>query len=510
MTLEDPAPETIRRLADDLGYRLDEDDLANFHAVVTGIVSAVDDVITADAPSFPPEEVADADTRSSHRADPSENPHNAWITRCRVAGTSTGSLAGRTVGLKDVISLAGVEMTAGSEVLEGYVPRADATVVTRLLDAGAKITGKTNMESFAFSSSSQLSDFGTVTNPTADGVIVGGSSSGSAAAVAADEVDITLGTDQGGSIRMPASMAGIVGHKPTHGLVPYTGILPMEPTIDHVGPMTRSVQDAAETLDVIAGRDGLDSRQPGTIRDDGYAAAVANPSIEDWTVGVLEEGFSPAESDDSVIETVREVVDRLVDAGASVESVSVSDHHRAPSIWAAVGGYGAWRVLQQGGAPCHQNGWYDTQEIAQYTALRDARSDAFPPTVRAAMLAQQYVHETVGMAAYAKGRNATLALRSAYDSALSEVDVLVMPTVPVESFDLDAKERQSFVEWFSRCGLVPLGLNTCPFNLTGHPAVSVPSGDVNGKPVGTMIVGRQFEDATVLEVAAELESVVPG
>lgn len=499
----------IQRLANDLGYTLDEDDLADYESLVAAIVSAVEDVITGETPPFAPEHVSATDTRSSQRADPRKNPHNAWITRCRVAGASSGPLADRSVGLKDVISLAGVEMTAGSAVLEGYVPTADASVVTRLLEAGATITGKTNMESFAFSSTSQLSDFGTVTNPSADGIIAGGSSSGSAVAVAADEVDIALGTDQGGSIRMPASMSGIVGHKPTHGLVPYTGILPMEPSIDHVGPMTRSVQAAAETLDVIAGSDGLDARQPCSVPDEGYTAAVSDPSIEDWTVGVLEEGFSPAESDDAVIETVRKTVDRLADAGASVESVSVHDHHRGPSIWAAVGGYGAWRVLQQGGAPCHLDGWYDTQQIERFEERRDAHTDSFPPTVMAAMLAQQYVHETVGMAAYAHGRNATLALRSAYDRALSEVDVLVMPTVPVESYDLAAKERQSFADWFSRCGLVPLGLNTCPFNLTGHPAISVPSGRANNKPVGTMIVGRQFEDGTVLEVAAELESVVP-
>ncbi|KMO27438.1 amidase family protein, partial [Methylobacterium aquaticum] len=192
---------------------------------------------------------------------PEENPLGAWYWKSEVKGAETGTLTGKTVALKDNVALAGVPMMNGASTLEGFVPASDATIVTRMLDAGATILGKAVCEHFCLSGGSHTSDPGPVHNPHRMGYSAGGSSSGSAALVASGAVDLAIGGDQGGSIRIPASYCGIYGMKPTHGLVPYTGVMPIETTIDHTGPMTASVADNALLLEVLAGADGLDPRQ---------------------------------------------------------------------------------------------------------------------------------------------------------------------------------------------------------------------------------------------------------
>ena len=190
-----------------------------------------------------------------------ENKYNAWYFKSTVKGAPSGKLVGKTVALKDNVSLAGVPMMNGASTLEGFVPVVDATIVTRLLDAGATILGKSTCEYFCLSGGSHTSQPGPVHNPRKMGYSAGGSSSGSAALVAVGEVDLAIGGDQGGSIRIPAAYCGIYGMKPTHGLVPYTGVMPIEATIDHTGPMSANVRDNAVMLEVLAGPDGLDPRQ---------------------------------------------------------------------------------------------------------------------------------------------------------------------------------------------------------------------------------------------------------
>ena len=205
-----------------------------------------------------------------YRPSAEENPHGAWYMKTSIKGKPGGKLAGRRVALKDNVCLAGVPMTIGAQLLEGYVPEIDATVVERILDAGGEIAGKAVCEYYCVSGGSHTSSTGPVHNPRKRGYTTGGSSSGSAALVAAGEVDMAIGGDQAGSIRIPASHCGIVGLKPTFGLVPYTGIGLLEITIDTCGPMTANVRDNALLLEVIAGPDGLDTRQRGV-------AAAATP-----------------------------------------------------------------------------------------------------------------------------------------------------------------------------------------------------------------------------------------
>src|SRR5919198_3420335 len=247
--------------------------------------------------------------RSFSRPSADENRHGAWYVKTSIRRRSAGKLAGRRVALKDNVCLAGVPMMNGASTLEGYVPDVDATIVTRILDAGGTIVGKAHCEYFCFSGGSHTNATGPVHNPRKPGYSAGGSSSGSAALVAAGEVDMAIGGDQAGSIRIPANHCGIVGLKPTFGLVPYTGIAPLEITIDVCGPMTANVRDNALLLDVIAGPDGLDSRQRDVKLGD-YVAACEG-GIEGLRLAIIKEGFGHPNSEGDVDAHVREAAQRF-------------------------------------------------------------------------------------------------------------------------------------------------------------------------------------------------------
>src|SRR3954451_25031499 len=242
-------------------------------------------------PQVAPEARAD---REHAVPDGDENPLGAWYVTTDIHGAAEGPLAGRTVAIKDNTAVAGVPMMNGSHTLAGFVPSRDATVVSRLLEAGATLKGKSVCEALCFSGGSHTSVTGPVRNPWDPSRTTGGSSSGSAALVTSGEVDLALGGDQGGSIRMPAAFCGVVGHKPTHGLVPYTGAFPIELTLDHLGPITRTVADAALMLEVLAGRDGLDPRQPADLQPERYVAAL-DGDVRGMRVGVVAQGFGWAE-----------------------------------------------------------------------------------------------------------------------------------------------------------------------------------------------------------------------
>ena len=246
----------VARIAAAYGLPLTGRDAESFRHLADGLLSSYDEVERRYAASLP-----EPPERHWQRPADADNPLGGWYVTTRVQTTGDGPLAGRTVAIKDNIEVAGVPMMNGSATVEGFVPRRDATVVTRLLDAGAIITGKAVCENLCFSGGSHTSATGPVRNPWDHSRSAGGSSSGSAALVAAADADLALGGDQGGSIRIPAAFCGVVGHKPTHGLVPYTGAFPIENTLDHLGPITRTVRDAAVMLGVLAGPDGLDPRQ---------------------------------------------------------------------------------------------------------------------------------------------------------------------------------------------------------------------------------------------------------
>jgi len=497
MPIRRPSDDELLEIADDAGFPLNEKELEEYSELVDGTLETLERIQELPEPTFSPHKTDYPDRSGAYRPEPENNPHNVWINKVRVDGASDGPLSDKTIGLKDHVSLAGVEMTCGSQVLEGYIPDIDATIVERLLDAGGTITGKLNMESFAFSGSSDTSDFGTVTNPRAPDHIAGGSSSGSGAAPAAGEVDIAIGGDQGGSIRIPASCCGIVGIKPTTGLVPYTGIFPIDNSLDHSGPMAKSVEDVATALEVMAGPDGLDPRQPSDLKSDEYTdSLVDDPS--DLTIAVLEEGFNREESDPDVNEVVREALADLEDMGAEVFEVSLPRYLDSLALWITIAGQGGVQVLKQGGVGSLNDGWYNTGLAEVYSKFRQSDGRDFPPSVKATWLSMEYLNrQAKGSSFYAKGQNITLQMRQDIDDILADADVIAMPTIPLKPYEVDPD--LSRVERIGRS--LPIAKNTAPFDLTHHPSISVPCGTTDGLPVGLMFTGERFNDGDVIKAA---------
>jgi len=269
-TFEKPSVADLRHAAEQLGMNPSMLYLNAVQDIVGPLVAAY--AALDDIPDQKPAVKYPRD--GGHRPSAAENPLGAWYVKTAIKGKPTGPLAGKRVALKDNVCLAGVPMMVGAGFLDGSVPDVDATIVERILDAGGEIAGKAVCEYYCVSGGSHTSSTGPVQNPRKHGYTTGGSSSGSAALVAAGDVPMAIGGDQAGSIRIPASYCGIVGLKPTYGLVPYTGIGPLEYTIDSAGPMTRNVADNALLLEVIAGPDGLDSRQHGA-KVERYTQALA-------------------------------------------------------------------------------------------------------------------------------------------------------------------------------------------------------------------------------------------
>jgi amidase len=442
------------------------------------------------------------------RPDPSDNPYNAWSWRCEIAGAPDGPLAGKRVAVKDNMGVAGVPMMNGSATLEGYVPEFDATVVTRTLDAGATIVGKAVCEDLCFSGGSHTAATGPVLNPHDPTRSAGGSSSGCAVLVATGEVDLAIGADQGGSIRMPAGWTGIVGHKPTYGLVPYTGIFPIELTLDHTGPLAATVADVARFLEVLAGADGLDPRQPSVVPTEAYSEGL-DGDLSGMRIGVLSEGFGwEGRSEAEVDEAVRETARRLEKAGATVGEVSVPMHRAGLAVWMTIALEGATELMVKGhGMGTNWKGHYATSLLDAYGKGLRARANDLADTVKVVVLAGEYMRRTTGGHHYAQGQNQSPRLRAAYDAALGEADVLVMPTQPMRPTLLPAPgaPREEIVA--RAFEMVP---NTAPFDVTGHPAVSVPCQPSGSLPIGLMVVGRHFADRTVLRVAAAVEQLGSG
>src|SRR5919204_6641576 len=325
-----PTVADLREAAERLGMRPSE---AYLDAVAEIIAPLANAYATLDATpdELPPVKYPQ---REFYRPPPAENPYGAWYVKTAIKGKPGGKLAGRRVALKDNICLAGVPMMIGAQLLNGYVPEVDATVVERILDAGGEIAGKAVCEYFCVSGGSHTSSTGPVHNPRKRGYSAGGSSSGCAALVAAGEVGMAIGGDQAGSIRIPASHCGIVGLKPTFGLVPYSGIGLLEITIDTCGPMTANVRDNALLLEVIAGPDGLDSRQRD-VKVGRYTEAF-EAGVTGLRIGVLREGVAHPNSEPHVHARVREAAHRLAKLGATVADVSVPMHLPGYAIWAGI------------------------------------------------------------------------------------------------------------------------------------------------------------------------------
>ncbi|KND86631.1 Amidase [Tolypocladium ophioglossoides CBS 100239] len=429
---------------------------------------------------------------------------HAWAHRSFARGRPEGTvLRGKTVCLKDCIAVAGVPQFFGSDAFPAWTPSTDATVVTRVLDAGADILGTATCEHFCNSTASFTSAQGTVENPYASGYSSGGSTSGGAALVGAGLVDIAIGTDQGGSIRVPASLSGCVGLKPTHGLIPYTGITSGDPIDDHVGPLARSVADIAACLDAIAGHDNIDDRSVGAGSNGSYnfVATLQQPArLDGVKIAILKEAFDQPSLQEPVRQRVLEAAQHLQQLGATMKEISVPLHTEGPSIW----------VIQQRisgslgilGRAAGRRGLQLTEFEHARLPWTDATFEKLFPSTKNTVINGLYLLEKFpGL--YSKTINIGRQIRDAYDNILEEFDVIVMPTTPMVA--PRHGPRDSVLGSFEPS--IGVTSNTAVFNVTGHPALSLPVGFAPAAdradlllPVGMQLVGSMWQEKTLLRV----------
>ncbi|MBT5039221.1 MAG: amidase [Rhodospirillaceae bacterium] len=495
-TVRTPSAAEIIELAADFGIRLDADLAQSYRDLIDEGMESYRRIDQLVEPKLP---VRYART-PGYRPDRQEDPLNAWWWKSEIKGAASGPLAGKTVALKDNVCLAGVPMTIGTSLLESYVPDIDATLVTRILDAGATILGKAVCGAFCLEGSSITASTGLIPNPHNLAHAAGGSSSGSGALVAAGEVDLAVGADQGGSLRIPSSWCGLHGLKPTYGLVPYSGLSSLEFTLDHAGPMARDIEDMALLLQAMAGPDGYDSRQHGSRVGD-YVGAL-NQGAKGLKIAVLKQGFARPGSDAVVDKKVRAALRRFEKLGCTVDEVSLPLHHDAVHIWIAIAREGAAQnMLKNGGAGANQQGYQITPLVdASARALRQ-RPDDMADTAKLTLLFSEYMQRNYHGRYYAKGQNLRHTLRAAYDSILADYDLIALPTVctlPPRLPDPDKCSPEQY-EHDAHDSL----LNPSAFNATGPPAGNLPCGVAPGNlPVGLSLVARHFDDATIIRASA--------
>jgi amidase len=496
MTVQRPTLSQMKDVVTELGMSMSDARVQEFIDVMQGTLDAYD--IVDSLPDYLPPVLYPR--TSGYHPTAEENPMNAWYVKTEIKGAPRGPLLGRKVALKDNVCLAGVPMMNGAATLKGYTPDLDATIVTRLLDAGAVIAGKAHCEYFCLSGGSHTNATGPVHNPHKHGYSAGGSSSGSGALVGSGEIDMAIGGDQGGSIRMPASFCGCYGMKPTHGLVPYSGIMPIENTIDHVGPMTTNVMDNALMLEVLAGADGLDPRQYD-VQTDRYTAAVGR-GVSGLRIGVIKEGYQQAGAEQDVNEKVRAAADTLRRLGATVDEISVPWHNHGTAIWTPIALEGLTQQMMLGnGMGTGWEGLYTTSLLEYHSNWR-TRADELSDTLKISMLVGQYHLKHTRGRYYAKAQNLSRQLRDEFNKVFASYDLLLTPTTPMKAQPIPSADA-SLELWCHRA-FEMLG-NTAPFDVTGHPAMSVPCGMSDGLPVGLQIIGRRYDESTIYRAASAFE-----
>ena len=496
MTINRPVPAQMRAMANRFGMHLSDAELDEFREIMEPYIQAYDriDAVPDNLPEvhYP--------RSPGYRPPPAENPLNAWYYRTDVRGAADGPLRGKRIVLKDTVCLAGVPMMNGSSIMEGYVPEIDATIVTRILDAGGTIAGKAHCENFCLSGGSHTSAAGPVHNPWKRGYMAGGSSSGSAALVAAGEVDMAIGGDQGGSIRIPSSNCGVYGMKPTHGLVPYTGIMPIEQTIDHVGPITGSVADNALFLEVLAGEDGLDPRQyaPEVHR---YTEALGR-GCAGLRVGVLKEGFHRPESEPDVDRKVLDAAERFRGLGARVQDVSIEEHCFAADLWTAIAVEGLQDGMMHGNNfGTNHRGLFLPSMIDRVATWRH-RADELSHSLKVCMFLGEYFQENYRGRYYGKAQNLMRGVTRRYLDALREVDLLLMPTLPMKAQPIPPPDCS--IALYVQRAFEMVG-NTAAFSVSGLPAMSIPCGLAEGLPIGMMLVGPNHGEMAIYQAAHAFE-----
>ncbi len=424
----------------------------------------------------------------------------ARVDAAAAKGEALGPLAGVPVGIKDVLAMQGSPATAGSLILKGYRPPYDATAVAKLEAAGAVLLGKLNCDEFAMGSSNENSAYGAVKNPKALDRVPGGSSGGSAAAVAAGFAVATLGTDTGGSIRQPAAFCGVVGVLPTYGRVSRYGLIAFASSLDRVGPFTNTVKDAATLLEVLAGRDVMDETSADRPVD-GYVAALENP-VEGLRVGVPAEYFGEG-LDPEIRAAIERVLDGLKLAGCVVKPVSLPHTKYAiPTYYVIATAEASSNLSRFDGVRFGLRSEDAATLSAMYRKTRDA---GFGPEVKRRILLGTYALSAGYYDAYyRKAQQVRGLLTRDFLAAFGEVDVIVGPMTPTPAFKLGEKTDDPVAMYLA-------DIYSVAASLAGICGVSVPCGETkDGLPIGVQIMARHFDEATMLRVGAAVEGQQAG
>ena len=429
-----------------------------------------------------------------------ENPFNAFISTlpksldglkiiAKEDNYTSLKLAGMTIGVKDNIHIEGHSVSCASNILKDYNSPYDATVVKNIKEAGGIMLGKTNLDEFAMGSSTEYSAFGNVQNPADQEKVPGGSSGGSAAAVAGDLVDVALGSDTGGSIRQPAAFCGIVGIKPTYGRVSRYGLVAFASSLDQIGPFAKNVEDAAKLLEVISGYDKNDSTSVDIEVPD-YTKFL-DQDIEGQVIGIPEEYFDEG-LDREINERVQDAIQFLKGAGAEIKSISLP--HTSYAV-------AAYYIIATAEA---------SSNLARYDGIRyglsernkgldevyeDTRHSGFGPEVKRRIILGTYVLSSGYYEAYYdKAQRVRRLIKQDFNRAFEEVDVIFTPTTPTPAFDIGGKVNDPLAMYLG-------DVYTVPVNLAGVPAISVPLGNNSaGLPIGGQIIAKDFREEDLIRI----------
>jgi aspartyl-tRNA(Asn)/glutamyl-tRNA(Gln) amidotransferase subunit A len=420
----------------------------------------------------------------------------AAVDARRRAGEPLRPLDGIPLALKDVLCTRGLRTTCGSRILAGFVPPYDATVVVRLAADGAIVLGKTNMDEFAMGSSTENSGFFPTRNPWALDRVPGGSSGGSAAAVAADLAAGAFGTDTGGSVRQPAALCGVVGLKPTYGRISRYGLVAFASSLDQIGPLTKDVRDAALLLEAVAGHDPMDSTSADVPVPD--YQAVLDRGVAGLVLGVPDEYFVPG-LDADVERAVREAIGTLERLGARLRRVSLPHTDYGVAAYYVIAPAEASSNLARYDGVKYGHRAEGAKDLVAMTAR--TRADGFGAEVkRRIMLGTYALSAGYYDAYYAKAQRIRTLIRRDFDHAFAEVDAIVAPTAPTPAFKLGEKTEDPLAMYLN-------DVFTIPAPLAGVPAISVPCGfSAGGLPIGLQLIGKPFDEATLFRVAGAYEA----
>lgn len=464
-------------MTDRLGIELTAEESATVESRASGIAETVDQLDAFTPSDRPAKNIASG-----------RDQYNAIRYRFDLDTSPTGRLEDVTVVLKDNLAVAGVPMHCGSAALE-VVPPYHADVIRRLQESGAQIVGSTNMDEFAYHTTGETCAFGPTENPVVDDAVPGGSSSGSAAAVAAGLADAALGSDTGGSVRIPASYCGVVGLKPTYGRVSRFGFVFASPSLDHIGPIAQDVETMARVYDTIAGESVRDPTTRG--HSNPTTAEAIGTSLDDLTIGVIEESRDGAT--DEVLDAIETALAGLRSQGVTCSSVSIPEYDAAALATLTISGrefaaLASYEATPMGLGPVHG-------ETIRNALAGAIRSSDLGGNVREQVLISAHLNDS-RMDHYIDAKGVTMQLEESLSSVLERCDILVTPTTSTTA--------PNFGEIDSMPDFLDSVRHTSPFNLTGHPAMSIPVG--NDAPVGLQLVGCRGDERTLIAVGAALES----